>query len=66
MHMSEQTNYDEKTVRECAKDICVILNSAHTKSEYSSLYKKFSLSKFMEVSKIAPSNQNQNEASRSS
>lgn len=45
--------YDERTVRDCAKSICSHLNFAHTKSEYSSVFKKYSHDKFHGVSKIA-------------
>ena len=52
IHLSSLIGYDEKTVRECAKDICLYLNLAATKSEYQSLFKKFSLDKFNGVAKI--------------
>ncbi len=50
--MTEQTSYTEKQIRDCAKEICIVLNSAHEKQEYSSLYKKFSMAKYLEVAKI--------------
>ena len=34
IHLSSLISYDEKTVRECAKDMCLYLNLAATKSEY--------------------------------
>ena len=50
--MTQQTGYDEKQVRECAKDLCLILYKANTNQEYLSIAKKFSLPRFFEVSKI--------------
>ncbi len=50
--MCEQTGYDEKAIRECAKELCIILNYARTKPNYQAVYKKFSLVKYMEVAKI--------------
>ena len=50
--MTEQTTFDERMVRDCAKDLCFILNQAPQKTDYASIIKKFSLAKFMEVAKI--------------
>lgn len=59
--MAQETGYDERMVRDCAKDLCFILNQAPQKSDYSSIIKKFSLAKFMEVAKIRiPTNTNSN------
>lgn len=50
--MREQTSYDEKMVRSCAKDLCIILYNANKLPEYKSILKKYSMPRFMEVSKI--------------
>lgn len=50
--MSQQTGYDEKAVRACSKELCLLLNNASSVPEYQSLFKKFNLPRFMEVSKI--------------
>ena len=50
--MREQTSYDEKMVRSCAKDLCIILYNASKLPEYKSILKKYSMPRFMEVSKI--------------
>lgn len=50
--MGEQSSFDEKTVRDCAKDICAILNYADERKDYEAVYKKFSLAKFNEVAKL--------------
>ena len=47
----ELTGYNEDTLRECAKDICVILDNVE-KSSLQAVKKKFSLSKYLEVAKI--------------
>ena len=52
LHLASLIGYDERTVRDCAKEICIYLNLAHTKPEYQSLFKKFSLDKFHGVAKI--------------
>ena len=56
--MSEQTGYDEKHIRECSKELCIVLNYAKTKPNYQAVYKKFSLPKFMEVAKISIGGEN--------
>lgn len=59
VEMHENTGFTERLVRDCAKDLCILLNSASTKKDFEQLYKKFSLPKFLEVAKIsAPSNPN--------
>ena len=45
------TNYSEEKLRECAKDICIILDNIE-KSSLQAIRKKFSLPKFLEVAKI--------------
>jgi cyclin B len=45
------TNYSEEKLRECAKDICIILDNVE-KSSLQAIRKKFSLPKFLEVAKI--------------
>lgn len=45
------TNYTEEKLRECAKDICIILDNVE-KSSLQAIRKKFSLPKFLEVAKI--------------
>jgi G2/mitotic-specific cyclin-B, other len=47
----QQSLYNEEKLRECAKDICVILDNVE-KSSLQAVRKKFSLPKFMEVAKI--------------
>jgi cyclin B len=47
----ELTGYTEEKLRECAKDICVIMDGVE-KSSLQAVKKKFSLSKFLEVAKI--------------
>jgi cyclin B len=45
------TNYSEDKLRECAKDVCTILDHVE-KSSLQAIKKKYSLPKFFEVSKI--------------
>ena len=45
------TNYSEEKLRDCAKDICIILDNVE-KSSLQAIRKKFSLPKFLEVAKI--------------
>lgn len=45
------TSYTEDKLRECAKDICIILDNVE-KSSLQAIRKKFSLPKFLEVAKI--------------
>lgn len=50
--MTEQTGFDERAVRACSKELCLILANAGKSAELKSVEKKFSLPRFMEVSKI--------------
>ena len=50
--LQELTRYKEKKVRDCARDICIMLNSVSKKKSYESLYKKYSTSKFGRVAQI--------------
>ena len=45
------THYTEEKLRECAKDICIILDNVE-KSTLQAIRKKFSLPKYLEVAKI--------------
>ena len=45
------TEYSEERLRDCAKDICLILDNVE-KANLQAVRKKFSLSKFLEVAKI--------------
>ena len=47
----ELTNYAEEKFKECAKDICLILDNVE-KSTLQAVKKKFALAKYLEVSKI--------------
>lgn len=47
----ELTGYSDETLKECAKDICNILDNVE-KNSLQAVRKKFSLPKFMEVAKI--------------
>jgi len=40
--MTEQTTHVEKEVHKCARDICMILNIAHTKRHFKAVFKKYS------------------------
>jgi len=52
--LTRNTNYREREVRECARDLCIILNVAtrHKNKHYESLFKKFSTSRFYRVAEI--------------
>ena len=52
--MARNTGYREKEVRECARDLCIILNLAtrHKNPHYESLFKKFSTALFHRVAQI--------------
>lgn len=50
--MIQQSGYDERAVRNCAKELCMILYKANSLVECKALRNKFSLPRFMEVSKI--------------
>ncbi len=49
--VSQLTGYNDETLKECAKDICGILDNVE-KNSLQAVRKKFSLPKFMEVAKI--------------
>ena len=40
--MSQQTGFRESEVRNCAREMCLILNTAHIKKYYGALFKKYS------------------------
>jgi len=42
----------EKKVRECAREICILINLAHQKKVYEPIYKKYSIARYMGVAKI--------------
>ena len=48
----EQTGYNDSDIRNCARELCIILNTAHQKKYYSAAYKKFSSPKYQSVAKI--------------
>jgi cyclin B len=50
--MFQQTGHQEKDVRRCAKELCFIINNAHTKRHYQAAFKKYSLPKFNGVAEI--------------
>ncbi|CDW87587.1 UNKNOWN [Stylonychia lemnae] len=55
--LQQATEYSETQIRACAKDLCIYYNLACEKKRgYEVLYKKFSLPKFLEVSKITVTN----------
>jgi cyclin B len=49
--ITELTNYTEDKLRECSKDICLIIDNVD-KSTLQAVKKKFSLAKYLEVAKI--------------
>jgi len=51
-NLQEHTSFKEKKVRDCARDICIMLNSVSKKKGYENLYKKYSTSKFGRVALI--------------
>jgi G2/mitotic-specific cyclin-B, other len=51
-NLQEHTSFREKKVRECARDICIMLNSVSKKKNFENLYKKYSTSKFGRVAQI--------------
>lgn len=53
--MIQQTGVDDRMVRACSKDLCLVVNAANTQPEYQAIMRKFSLPRFMEVSKICTS-----------
>lgn len=50
--LTQQTGFRDSEIRNCARELCIILNTAHTKKYYSAVYKKFSSQKFLSVAKI--------------
>ena len=50
--MSQQTNQTEQEVRDCAKDLCFIINIAHVKRHYQAAFKKYSLPQFHGVALV--------------
>jgi hypothetical protein len=50
--MGELAGYTEREVRECAKDLCCLLNMADTRADCQGVYRKFSRSEFFEVAAI--------------
>ena len=52
INLQEVTRYKEKKVRECARDVCIILNGVSKKKSFENVYKKYSTSKFGRVALI--------------
>ena len=53
MEVASVTKYTEKQVRECAREICVIINSAgEGKKVYDPIVKKYAIARYMHVAKI--------------
>jgi len=42
----------ERQVRECAREICILINLAHQKKVYEPIYKKYSIIKYGRVAQI--------------
>lgn len=51
--LEQQTGYKDKDLRLAAKDLASMLNDAHTQREVSSIFRKFSSSKHIEVAKVS-------------
>ena len=50
--MSRHTNYSLKDVRECARHIVILINTAPGSSVYKPIFNKYSTIKFHRVAKI--------------
>ena len=50
--LAQQTGYRDSDIRSCARELCIMLNTAHTKKYYSAVFKKFSSEKNLFVAKI--------------
>lgn len=50
--LQEHSSYKERQVRECAREICILLNNVPKKKQIESLYKKYSFSRYGRVSLI--------------
>lgn len=53
--MAQQTLQNEKDVHKCAKELCYIINNAHTKRYYQAIFKKYSKYKYHEVAQLCKS-----------
>ena len=45
-------NLTEKQVRECAREICILINLAHQRKVYEPIFKKYSICKYYRVAQI--------------
>ena len=52
INLQETTRYKEKKIRDCARDICIMLNSVSKKKSFENIYKKYQTSKFGRVALI--------------
>ena len=50
--MSKHTNYSVKDVRECARNVVILVNTAPGSSLYKPIFNKYSTIKFLRVAKI--------------
>lgn len=50
--IQEHSGYKERLVRECAREICIVLNNVTKKKNYDSVLKKYSTNRFGRVALI--------------
>ena len=49
LHLQQVTNLSERAVRDSAREICLLINLAHTKKVFEPIFKKYSTNKFLRV-----------------
>lgn len=50
--LTQQTGFRESELRNCARELCIIINTAHSKKYYAAVFKKYSSPKYLSVAKI--------------
>lgn len=50
--MVSVTGLNERMIRDSAREICVLINLAHTKKVFEPIYKKYSTNKYLKVAQI--------------
>jgi len=50
--MTSVTGLSESLIRTSAREICVLINLAHTKKVFEPIYKKYSTNKYLKVAQI--------------
>lgn len=50
--MQAQTFFTERQVRECARELCILINLAHQKKVFEPIFKKYQMAKYLRVAQV--------------